>query len=139
MLRRNVSSGAPWEPLVGYSRAVRVGPHVFVAGTTATDEHGDIVGVGDPYRQTEQALRNIASALTSAGARLEDVVRTRIFVVDITNWEPIGRAHGAVFGEIRPACTMVEVSRLIDPDMLVEIEVEAVVGGLPGAESKGPE
>lgn len=127
MLRRNVSSGAPWEPLVGYSRAVRVGPHVFVAGTTATDEHGDIVGVGDPYRQTEQALRNIASALTSAGARLEDVVRTRIFVVDITNWEPIGRAHGAVFGEIRPACTMVEVSRLIDPDMLVEIEADALV------------
>jgi enamine deaminase RidA (YjgF/YER057c/UK114 family) len=100
---------------------------VFVAGTTATDEHGDIVGVGDPYRQTEQALRNIASALTSAGARLEDVVRTRIFVVDITNWEPIGRAHGAVFGEIRPACTMVEVSRLIDPDMLVEIEADALV------------
>jgi len=127
VLRRNVSSGAPWEPLVGYSRAVRVGPHVFVAGTTATDEHGDIVGVGDPYRQTEQALRNIASALTSAGARLEDVVRTRIFVVDITNWEPIGRAHGAVFGEIRPACTMVEVSRLIDPDMLVEIEADALV------------
>ena len=129
MTRKNYDSDTKWEPLVGYSRAVKVGDTIRVSGTTATDDNGDVVGPGDPYTQTVQVIANIREALAGLGADLQDVVRTRIYVVNIADWPEVGRAHSEVFAKIKPATTMVEVRRFVDPEMLVEIEADAVVAG----------
>ena len=126
--RITISSGAPWESLVGYSRAVRIGNTIHVSGTTAVDEQGMLMGIGDAYTQTRRILDIIGQALEEAGSSIRDVVRTRIYVTDISQWEAVGRAHGEVFGSVRPAATMVQVAALIDPDMMVEIEAEAIAG-----------